>query len=335
VEEVARGGQLNATERALIYNLLEAGDTEIVEIMVPRTQVSFLDADMSVPEMVELFKAYRHPRVPVFRLHRDNIVGFLHAEDILRLTLDKVDLAELQPEDIMHPPVVVPLTKKVDEMFDFFQAKRARAAMVLNEFGGVEGFVTMRDVLNFIFGHVSGVVVGAEHYRERDDNVYEVAGDMKLTDFNNLTNFGIEDPRMTTIGGVAFRHLDRLPRVGDKVTVEGLVITVLEMDAHRIARVRVTRGEALEEDLEEAAREEAAKAERGEAGAEAVSEAAPEETVEGTTPAAGALLPSGETLGLVSGSAGEAAPSAGEPTEHPESDEAAEGESGRSRKVGG
>ena len=247
VEAVAKEGELNATERALIYNLLEAGDTEVVEIMTPRTRTGFLDADLTVPEMVEGFRNYRHPRVPVFRTHRDNLVGFIHAEDILRLVLDNTDLSTLKPEDIMHRPVVVPLTKKVDEMFDFFQANNARAAAVLNEFGGVEGFVTMKDVLTFIFGQISGDVEGQELYQERDDNAYEVDGDMKLTDFNNLTNFGIEDPRMTTIGGVAFRHLDRLPRVGDRVSIEGIAITVLEMDAHRIASVRVSRGGGGEE----------------------------------------------------------------------------------------
>jgi len=142
----------------------------------------------------------------------------------------------------MHTPVVVPLTKKVDEMFDFFTNNNARAAAVLNEFGGVEGFVTMKDVLTFIFGQISGDVEGQELYRERDQDTYEVEGDMKLTDFNNLTNFGIEDPRMTTIGGVAFRHLDHLPRVNDSISVEDIIITVLEMDEHRIARVRVSRG---------------------------------------------------------------------------------------------
>jgi putative hemolysin len=247
VEEVAKEGELNATERALIYNLLEAGDTEVVEIMTPRTRTAFLNADMSVPEMVERFRTFRHPRVPVFRVHRDNLVGFVHAEDVLRHIIDSTDLSAMVPEDIMHPPVVVPLTKKVDEMFDFFQSKNARAAAVLNEFGGVEGFVTMKDVLTFIFGQISGEVQGQEHYQERDENYYEVRGDMKLNDFNNLTNFGIEDPRMTTIGGVAFRHLDRLPRVGDQVTVEGITITILEMDEHRIVRVRVSRGEGAEE----------------------------------------------------------------------------------------
>jgi CBS domain containing-hemolysin-like protein len=247
VEEVAKGGELNATERVLIYNLLEAGDTEVVEIMTPRTRTAFLNADMTAPEMVERFRAYRHPRVPVFRTHRDNLVGFVHAEDILRLVLDDSDLTTLAMEDIMHSPVVVPLTKKVDEMFDFFTVNNARAAAVLNEFGGVEGFVTMKDVLTFIFGQISGDVEGQELYRERDEDSYEVDGDMKLTDFNNLSNFGIEDPRMTTIGGVAFRHLDRLPRVGDSICIEDISITVMEMDEHRIARVRVSRGARVDE----------------------------------------------------------------------------------------
>jgi len=246
VEEVADEGELDATERALIYNLLESGDTEIVEIMTPRTRVKFVNADQSVPEIVDLIREFRHPRVPVFLHHRDNIIGFIHAEDILRLILDKADTSALKLEQIIHPPVVVPLTKKVDEMFDFFQANQARAAAVLNEFGGVEGFLTMKDVLTFIFGQISDDITGSELYRERDENSYIVPGEMKLNDFNNLTNFGIEDPRMTTIGGVAFRHLDHLPVEGDRVKVEGISITVLEMDVHRIAKVRVSKSGSVD-----------------------------------------------------------------------------------------
>ena len=243
VEQVAEEGELDATERALIYNLLEASDTEIVEMMTPRTRMAFLNVEMSVPEMVEKFISYRHSRIPVFKTHRDNLVGFVHAEDILRLVLDGEDLESLSPENIMHAPVVVPLTKKVDEMFDFFQGHEVRAAACLNEFGGVEGFITMRGVINFIFGDVSGGTrATADLYAEMDNNIYEVPGDMKLNDFNNLANFGIDDPRMTTIGGVAFRLLDRLPREGDQVRMDDILIQVLEMDAHRIAKVRVAQG---------------------------------------------------------------------------------------------
>ncbi|MGI9385048.1 MAG: hemolysin family protein [Methyloligellaceae bacterium] len=242
LDDVADEGVLDATERVLIDNLLEASETEIVEIMTPRTRIDFLKDDMSVQEMLERFRGIQHPRVPVCHEHHDNLVGFVHAEDVVRLVFDGADLSKLVPDDIMHPPVVVPPTKNVDEMFDFFQANNVRAAAVLNEFGGVEGFITMRDVISFIFGEISEAVAGQELYRERDQNDYEVPGQMKLTDFNDLTNFGIEDPRMTTIGGVVFRYLDRLPKVGDRVVMDGYVATVLEMDGHRLERVRVAKG---------------------------------------------------------------------------------------------
>ena len=241
VEDVSEEGVLDATERALIYNLLEAGDVEVVEIMTPRTQTRFFSTDMPMDEVIKKFKKYRHARVPVFKNQRDNVVGFVHAEDILRLVLDGTDVSQLSLEQISRPPVVVPLTKRVDEMFDFFKEHNVRAAVVLNEFGGVEGFVTLTDVLTFIFGPITGEAKGQEYYQEKDNNVYEVPGEMKLNDFNNLTRFGIEDPRMTTVGGVIFRHLDRLPKHNDKVVIEDLVFTVLKMDGHRIARVHAAK----------------------------------------------------------------------------------------------
>lgn len=264
VEEVAKGGELNATERALIHNLLDAGDTEVVEIMTPRTRIQFISAATPVPEILERVRKIEHSRIPVFSMHRDNLVGFIHAEDILRLVLDNMDLRLLNVDDLVHPPVVVPPTKKVDEMFEFFQKRQCRAAVVLNEFGGVEGFVTIKDVLNFVFGGIAGRANYQELYRHHDQDDYEVPGDMKLVDFNNLTNFGLEDPRMTTIAGVAFRHLDGLPKVGDVVVHDDLELTVLGMDAHRISRLRVRRiahtDEVEERQADEDAQQDAATA---------------------------------------------------------------------------
>jgi len=242
VDEVANEGELQASERTLIYHLLDAGATEIVEIMTPRTRMAFIDGDLPLPEALERFRALRHSRVPVYRGQRDHLVGFLHIEDLLPLLLDKPDLSERTLAGLLRPLVVAPPTKRVDEMFEFFQSKNTRAALVIDEFGGVEGIVTMRDVLTFIFGHLSGEAKGQALYAERDQDLYEVPGEMKLTDFHDLTNFGISDPRMTTIAGVAFRHLDRLPRVGDQVRVEDCTIRIMDMDGLRIARVRVSRG---------------------------------------------------------------------------------------------
>jgi CBS domain containing-hemolysin-like protein len=242
IDDVAAEGELRATERTLINRLLDAGATEIVEIMTPRTRTAFIDGAMPLADILERFRRLRHSRVPVYGEHRDNLMGMLHLEDVLPLIMDERDLSGVRIQDLLRPVVAVPLTKLVDEMFDFFQEHNARAAMVLDEFGGVAGIATMRDVLTFIFGPISGEVTGQELYEERDENRYEVPGEMKLTDFNDLTNFGIADPRMTTIGGVAFRHLDRLPKEGDRIMIEGFEIKVLEMEGQRIARVRVSRG---------------------------------------------------------------------------------------------
>ena len=133
------------------------------------------------------------------------MIGFIHSEDILKLVRGGGDLSSVTLDMILKPAHYVPPTKKVDEMFDYFQAHNTRVAIILGEYGEVSGIVTMKDVLTFIFGEISGKMAGQEYYKEDDENSYVVPGDMRLTDFYNLTNFDIEDPVMATIGGVAFR----------------------------------------------------------------------------------------------------------------------------------
>ena len=238
VEEVVERGELHATERILIDNLLAAGSTEVVQIMTPRTRVAFINSELDVPAMVDQVRQIRHRRVPVYRGHRDTLVGMIHAEDLMQMTLDGADFSAVSQEDILHPVTMVLPTKKIDEMFEFFVRQKSQAAVVLNEFGGIDGLVTLRDVISFIFGHASGVKPLSEMFSEPEPGVFEVEGDMKLTNFNTVTNFGINDTRMTTIGGVLLRHLDRLPAIGDAVIVEGARLQVLALDGHRIERLR-------------------------------------------------------------------------------------------------
>lgn len=242
VDEVAKGGELSARERSLIYNLLEAGTTEVIEIMIPRTKTAFIDVETHLPDLVDQVRSLRYTRLPVFHNSRDNLIGFIHAEDIMHLVLDDADFNALKIDDILHPPVIIPPTKKVDEMFDFFLDHKVQAAAVLNEFGGIDGLVTLKRVLSFVFGGITPESSPNVDYVQLSVNMFEVAGDMKLAVFENLTNFGITDPRMTTIGGVMLRMLDRLPMEGDEVIVEGVVLTVLEMKGHRIARLRASKG---------------------------------------------------------------------------------------------
>jgi len=241
LEEGEETGIIDATERVLIDNVLEAAETDISRIMTPGPRILFLDAGLPVPEWIDEFRRLRHPRIPVYQGHWDNVIGFLHSEDILKLVRGGGDLSKVALETIIKPAHFVPPTKKVDEMFDYFQRHNTRVAIILGEYGEVLGIVTMKDVLKFIFGEISGKMTGQEHYKEEDENSYIVPGDMRLTDFYNLTNFDIEDPMMTTIGGVAFRLFDKLPKVGDRVIDEGYEFVAREITGLRISRLQVRK----------------------------------------------------------------------------------------------
>ena len=251
LEEGEETGIIDATERVLIDNVLEASETDISRIMTPGPRILFLDAGLPVPEIIEKFREYRHPRIPVYEGHWDNVVGFLHSEDILRLISGGGDLSSVTLDMMLKPAHFVPPTKKVDEMFDYFQRHNTRVAIILGEYGEVLGIVTMKDVLTFIFGEISGKMEGQQYYQEKDENSYIVPGDMRLTDFYNLTNFDIEDPVMATIGGVAFRLFDGLPAEGDTVVYEGYEFTAGEVKGLRISQVQVRRLSADSEETHE------------------------------------------------------------------------------------
>jgi len=241
LEEGEETGIIDATERVLIDNVLEAAETDISRIMTPGPRILFLDADLPVEEIIDEFRRLRHPRIPVYQGHWDNVIGFIHSEDIMRIVRGVRELSEVTLDMIVKPAHFVPPTKKVDEMFDYFQDHDTRVAIILGEYGEVLGIVTMKDVLTFIFGEISGKMVGTEYYQEEDENSYTVPGDMRLTDFNNLTNFDIEDPVMATIGGVAFRLYDCLPSIEDKVSYEGFEFTVKELKGLRISMIKVQK----------------------------------------------------------------------------------------------
>jgi CBS domain containing-hemolysin-like protein len=241
LEEGEETGIIDATERVLIDNVLEASETDISRIMTPGPRILFLDASLPVPELIDEFRRLRHPRVPVYQGHWDNVIGFIHSEDILKLVRGGGDISQVTLEMIIKPAHFVPPTKKVDEMFDYFQRHKTRVAIILGEYGEVLGIVTMKDVLTFIFGEISGKMVGQEHYKEKDENSYIVPGDMRLADFYNLTNFDIDDPVMTTIGGVAFRLFDKLPKVKERVVHEGYEFIAKEIKGLRISRLLVRK----------------------------------------------------------------------------------------------
>jgi CBS domain containing-hemolysin-like protein len=245
LEEGEETGIIDATERVLIDNLLEAAETDISHIMTPGPRILFLDAAEPLPDIIQRFRKFEHPRVPVYSGHWDNVVGFMHSEDVLRLVRGGADLAAIKVEELLRPAHFVPPTTMVDEMFNFFQAHRTRAAIVLGEFGEVLGIVTMKDVLTFFFGEITGKMRGSEDYTQ-DEGGFLVPGDMRLLDFYNLTNIDIDDPVMTTVGGLVFRLFGHLPTAGETVAYEGYNFTVVEVSGLRISRLRVSESDRAE-----------------------------------------------------------------------------------------
>ncbi len=240
LEEGEATGIIDASERVLIDNLLEASETDVSHIMTPGPRLCLLNADEPLPELIETFRSYRHPRVPVYSGHWDNVIGFIHSEDVLRVVRGGADLADMNIQSILRPVHFVPPTVKVDELFLFFQEHRTRSAIVLGEFGEVIGIVTMKDVLAFIFGELTANVPGSEEY-QRTEEGHTVPGWMRLLDFYSLTNIDIEDPVMTTIGGLVFRLFGRLPQVGEEIDYAGYHFKVLGINGLRISRVEVSK----------------------------------------------------------------------------------------------
>ena len=286
-------GVIQATERVLIDNVLEAAETEVSHIMTPGPRIRFLDAAMPVPELIDAFRRYRHPRVPVYAGHWDNVIGFVHSEDMLRLLRGGAGPDTVAVKDLLRPAHFVPPTIRVDEMFNFFQEHNCRAAIVLGEFGEVLGIVTIKDVLTFLFGEISGKLHGADDWQEHEDG-FEISGDMRLMDFHDITTIDIDDPVMTTVGGLVFRLFGRLPEEGEQVTHEGYDFRVLARSGLRISRIHVSKAGQPQDEVQEAE----APTEAGAQDSEAPPATEPAEAVQATEPTAtveaGEKPPAGE-----------------------------------------
>jgi CBS domain containing-hemolysin-like protein len=253
IEEGVETGEITATERTLVHSLLSAGATQVREIMTPRPQVEFLDGELEPDELRAAFLRARHPRVPVFTGHRDNIVGFLYVEDFIAVAESSVTTempaggnAGLKiPE--LHPPLAVPPVKEIDEMLDFFSEHDARAALVVNEFGGVDGIVTLDDVTRFLFNGVySEPVINVNEIKEVEGG-YEIEASTPLSEIRDITGMDIPEKMMTTIAGTALRNFGVVPKVGDRIDIEGYTLEVMEMENLRISRVRLLRESASQE----------------------------------------------------------------------------------------
>ncbi len=235
LEEGEAEGILEESDSELIRNVVSFGDTVVREVMTPRTRMKGLPAEATVGEAWQAFMGNRHARLPVYEGAIDRIVGILLLKDLMQLP----DQDPRQARDLCKPALFVPESKPVAELMKEMQRQRAQMALVVDEFGTVSGLVTMEDLLEEVFGEIRDEHEGAPEIQPQPDGALLASGQAHVDDVAGHLGLTWAHEGFDTLGGLAMARLGRIPKVQDRVPVEGAVLTILRMEGPRILQVRV------------------------------------------------------------------------------------------------
>lgn len=240
VEQSTEAGSMVGQDARLLEGVFEFSEKTAQEVMTPRTQIVALEAHLSVAEAADQVAAAGRSRYPVYTDSLDDIVGVVHAKDILAALRKNPDG---RVSDLMRPPLFVPGTREVEDVLTDMKRLKIHLAVVLDEYGGTAGLVTMEDLLEEIVGDIF------DEY-DRPDGPAPVGGAplldgaMPISEFNTEYDAALDDTDYTTIGGLLFGQLGRLPKPGDRVTVAPLTFEIAEMDGRRVKSVRLLPAES-------------------------------------------------------------------------------------------
>lgn len=235
-------GLITPDEGEMIEAVLELGDTTAEQIMVPRTELALVPVQATLEEVVRVIVESGHSRIPVYGEDPDHIRGVIHAKDLLPYWGESAARPKLAA--IMRPPFFVPLAMSLDELLTQFKRKRQHLAVVVDEYGGTAGVVTMEDVLEEIVGEIADEYDQEERLvEEQADGSLVVQGRLEIEEL--AERLGVELPqslpegRFETVGGFITTLLGRVPTAGDEVTWGPVHLKVLEADQRRVTRLRV------------------------------------------------------------------------------------------------
>lgn len=253
VETGESTGGLEKGERQMIYSIFHFGDTLCREIMVPRIDILALEADITVEQAIQQLSTSGHSRVPVYDDQIDNVVGLLYAKDLLKTKLQKDP--EQTIRSFLRPAYFVPEAKKVDDLLREMQSRSVHMAIVVDEYGGMAGLVTMEDIVEEIVGEIRDEYDQGEerHYQQVSETEYMMNGRISLDDFNDLLGTKLETDVADTLGGYIYSSVGRVPSGGEKVRVEDWELTVAQVSGRRIRQIRAEKQvEAAEVENDEA-----------------------------------------------------------------------------------
>jgi putative hemolysin len=238
---------LDQGEREMIYSIFQFSETMTKEIMVPRMDVLALEINTTIREARKEFIRAGHSRVPVYDDTIDNVVGLLYAKDLLAV-VDGEDTIAKQRK-LIRPAYFVPEAKKVDELLTEMQSRGVHMALVVDEYGGMAGVVTLEDIIEEIIGEIRDEYDTGEVdlYELQEDGSYVIQGRATIDEFNEIMHSHISDEFADTLGGYIYGQLGRVPQSGEKVVNDGLEFTVKEVVARRILTVQVEKVHPAEE----------------------------------------------------------------------------------------
>jgi len=238
--------ELDAEERSMLSGVLEVSETQVREVMVPRSQMVVIDIEQDFDEMLGMIVASGHSRFPVIGEDRDEVLGILLAKDLLRY-FGSEEAKDVSIRKLLRPAAVIPESKRLNALLKEFRASHNHMAIVVDEYGGVAGLLTIEDVLEEIVGEIDD-----EHDQEEAEFIrpdgdrngkpsFAVRALTRIEDFNEYFDSELVDEEYDTIGGLVMHVLGRLPRRGEKVVHGGFEFAVIRADRRRIDALQVQR----------------------------------------------------------------------------------------------
>ncbi|MCR5333263.1 MAG: hemolysin family protein [Bacilli bacterium] len=238
VETIEEEGVIDEDQGELLSNAIEFKDTQAHEVMTPRVDVFAIDIDDPIEEILKNEKLFVHSRIPVFKDTIDHIVGILPSKAVLKLMLAK---EPIDIKSLIYPAISVPGSMGISEILKLMKSNKNHIVIVMDEYGGMDGLLTMEDILEELVGEMwDETDVVKEPYKKIKRSMYEVNGDMNIQDIFDIVGVDVpEDADYYTVAGFVLDKLSRFAKVGDKIKYENLTITVLEISEFTVEKVLI------------------------------------------------------------------------------------------------
>ena len=233
-------GLINEEENQMIRSILALGDTVVREIMVPRTDMACVSVDAGVKDVLKAIIACGHSRIPVYEETIDNIIGLIYAKDLLKYW--EMNDEAIILKKIIRAPYFIPESKNLEELLHEFKKKRVHIAIVIDEYGGTSGLVTIEDLLEQIVGDIQDEYDLEEDWLvEQADGSVIVDARLPIEELEDRFDIEVEREKFDTVGGLIFHLIGRIPLTGDEIDDDSIHMTILEADERRIGKVKIVK----------------------------------------------------------------------------------------------